>query len=422
MIGKIDSSRREATVVGAGIAGLLAAYQLDRAGFEVTILEAEQRAGGLIATGRTQFGIAESAAHSFLASEEVEALCRELDVKLVHVSQKSRARYVMRGGRARRFPLSFGETVGLLGRVVFARSTGVEASMADWALKHLGPAGLDYLISPFLLGIHAAIPAQISMEAAFPSLKPEVGETLLQAVRKRERKGRAHMVAPLEGMGALVGALEQSLERRLGSRFKRGHAIDHVPDAPNVIISVPGHAAASLLRKEAPELSSTLARVTYTPMVSATIFIRDTDMSRPLRGIGILMPERENRKILGVLFNSSAFAGRVAEPGITSVTVMMGGALHPEYVDLADQAILDIIESELRELFGLTTMPVHVVINRRQKALPRYSRELAEAWEVADRTWCSRPGRVIFGNYTGEISVRGMIETSMEFSSRLCSG
>ena len=53
MLGTLDSTRREATVVGAGVAGLLAAYALDRAGYRVTLLEERVRAGGLISTRST---------------------------------------------------------------------------------------------------------------------------------------------------------------------------------------------------------------------------------------------------------------------------------------------------------------------------------------------------------------------------------
>ena len=43
MIGTLDSSCKEATVVGAGIAGMLAAYSLDRRGYRVTLLYIDEK-------------------------------------------------------------------------------------------------------------------------------------------------------------------------------------------------------------------------------------------------------------------------------------------------------------------------------------------------------------------------------------------
>ncbi|HEX8070457.1 MAG TPA: FAD/NAD(P)-binding protein [Pyrinomonadaceae bacterium] len=91
MIGTLDRTRREVTVVGAGIAGLLAAYALDRQGYEVTLLERAPRAGGLIRTRRSEYGLAEAAAHSLLVTPQVAEFCRELGVELVDVRKDARA-------------------------------------------------------------------------------------------------------------------------------------------------------------------------------------------------------------------------------------------------------------------------------------------------------------------------------------------
>jgi protoporphyrinogen/coproporphyrinogen III oxidase len=433
MIGTFDTSKRRVTIVGAGAAGMLLAYSLDKKGYEVTLLEEKTRAGGLIETVRNEYGIAERAAHSLLATDAVIELCRELGVELEEVRRESRARFVVRGGKLRKFPLRPTEAAVALGRAAFARACATTDSqdLGSWGHTHLGDAAVDYLLTPFVGGVYGALPCELGVEAAFPFLSVAPGHTLLGTMAgrafkryasdaqangvadKRPRKERKRMVAPRFGMGDVTGRLETHLEKRLGERFRRGVSVSEIPDAPNVVISAPAYAAARLLEATEPELSRELANVTYTPVVSVTAFVRAGALTRPVSGVGVLAPEREGRKCLGVLFTSSSFAGRVSdESRYVSFAVLLGGSAHPEWADATDAEIEEAVRAELASLLGVSGEPVKLVISRWRRALPRYSVALPAVWQKARETWCAEPGRVLFGNYTGQVSLRGMIESA----------
>ena len=424
MIGTLNSSRREATIVGAGIAGMLAAYFLDRDGYEVTLLEEKERAGGLIQTRKTEYGIAESAAHSLIATGPVRELCRDLCVELVEPRKESKAKYIVRDGKLRRFPLTIGEAFDTLGHAALARSTSREPQKLDvWARRHLGDAALEYLLTPFVRGIYGVQPAELGVSTAFPFLELPAGKTLLGAMLGRHsnggsKKDKKHRAAPRFGMGDLVGRLEQRLEQRLGSRFRKGEPVDQLPEAANVIIATPARAAAQILSSASATLADKLSGVRYTPMVSVTVFVDRHAFTRPLHGVGVLMPAREQTKSLGILFNSSSFDYRVADGSrFASFTVMMGGTAQPHWLTASDEEIRQAVKLELETLLGIIE-PHDVVIHRWPAALPQYSIDLPAVWEYARRSWCATRGHMLFGNYTGQISLRGMIESAAKLGSR----
>ncbi len=442
MIGTLDETRREATVVGAGVAGMLAAYALDKKGYEVTLLEERANAGGLIQTVRTEYGMAERAAHSLLASGPVVEFCRELGVELAEVRRDSRARFIVRGGRLRKFPLGVGEAVGALGRAAFVRArTGADALDLDsWGRMHLGDATVDYLLTPFVRGIYGARPAELGVEAAFPTLSVAPGQSLLssalgKAFKRRAKNGNVEgasngvanagagkkrreskrMVAPRYGMADLMSRLERRLEEMLEGRFRKGVRVAGIPDAPNVILATPAYAAARLLQTSAPGLSRVLAEVRYTPIVSVTAFVPVESLTRPVKGVGALVPEKESRKSLGILFTSSSFEGRVKdESRYASFTVLLGGSSQPHWASASDAEIENAVREELEALLGVRGEPARLIISRWPHAIPQYSVSLPAVWRLARETWCAVPGHVLCGNYTGQVSLRGMIEQAAQ--------
>ncbi|HEX8890983.1 MAG TPA: FAD-dependent oxidoreductase [Pyrinomonadaceae bacterium] len=427
MLGSLDKRRREATIVGAGIAGMLAAYQLDKQGYRVTLLESASRAGGLIETRRTEYGIAETAAHSLLATTAVKELCRDLGVELLEVRKDSRARFIVRDGKLRKFPLSIGETLSAINHAAFSRALNHldEQTLDVWGRRHLGEGALQYLLTPMVRGIYGVQPSELGVAASFPSLLIEPGQTLLGSMlrktfkrspsknEKKEKGSRKRMVAPRHGMGDLTGRLERQLEQRLGGRFRRGITIDALPDAANLILATPSYVTANLLANVAPELSQSLLEIPYTPLVTVTAFVSRSSFSREVKGVGALVPSSEERKSLGILFTSSSFANRVFdESRHASFTILFGGTAQPQWVSASDEEIRWAVREELAKLLGIDGEPLELVITRWPRAIPQYSTELPRVWTTAGEGWCKQPGRMLFGNYTGQVSMRGMIESA----------
>lgn len=429
MIGRINPKFPEATVVGAGVSGLLVAYYLNKQGFEVTLIEAQERSGGLIQTVPTPFGMAEEAAHSFLATPTSMNLCNEIGVPLCPVAPQSRARYILRDSRMRRFPLRLTETLETVGRVFFAKSknTNNNQTLELWGKTHLGQGALNYVLTPFVCGIYGATPAELTLGTAFPFLHVPHGKTLVGTVwstirkkrqtpgSKRRNRSRPKMMAPQKGMGQLVRQLEMILEKELGKRFVKGHRIEKLPDSPNLVLTTPTYVTAAILEKQAPRLSQSLYGVDYTPMLCATVFIPKNAFVKPIRGIGVLIPPQEGKRTLGVLFNSSQYPDRVSDSNtVESFTLMLGGSHQKDLLDWSDDDIQTMITEELKPLLRLRSSPEYFNIKRQPKAIPKYSEALSKAWKTARDGWCAQPGRVLFGNFSGQVSLRGMIQSASE--------
>jgi oxygen-dependent protoporphyrinogen oxidase len=431
MIGKLDPKFQEVTIIGGGISGLLCAYYLDRHGWKVELIEASSRTGGLLSSEKSALGLSESAAHSLRATPKVKEHFEQLGLKLLPLQSKDR--FILKKNKPRKFPLTFFQALRTAFCAYFRLAPKADPESLDfaqWSKHFLGESAYRYLITPFTRGIFGAEPDHINVSASFPGLCVPRGHSLLSFfLAKKLRKNPPNVVrrkvppfpggptcAPENGMGDWVRALTEHLEKRLGDRLIRGQQIDSLSgfeNRKNLILAVPAHEAADLISPDAQEMSSlsmALAEVSYSPMVSTTVFVEQKNLSVHPRGLGVLVPAIEGKQSLGILYNSSSFQNRAFDSEIASFTVMLGGSGHPEVLKKSDSEIRQIITLELGEIFGLQGDLKEVHIHRWEKAIPQYNEHLLGTWELAWRTWCSEPGRVLFGNYTGQISLRGMLE------------
>jgi oxygen-dependent protoporphyrinogen oxidase len=215
------------------------------------------------------------------------------------------------------------------------------------------------------------------------------------------------MMTPKAGMESVV----QKLKELIGPDLHLNHPIEELPDVPNLVVCVPPPELARLIEKSDPDSANALRAVRASPLVTITAFARSMDFHNgPPRGVGVLIPRNEGLRILGVLFNSSSFPERVIEPETVSMTVMLGGTTDPNAVKLGDEEITGLITRELGALLGFQGNLLHREITRWSSAIPVYSRSLQGARATLSKGFFSKPGRVLFTNYSKDVSIRGMID------------
>ena len=169
-----------AFVVGAGIAGLAAALELQSATREVLVIDASDRPGGMLRTDHVSGYVVERGPNTVQVKAPMLALLRrlELDNRLIPAEPESRTRYLYQDGSLQRVPLSPLALAGsrllsgraklrLLAEPFLRRGDASNESVAEFMGRRLGPEVVTRLVGPFLTGLYAGNEQQLG--ACLPS-------------------------------------------------------------------------------------------------------------------------------------------------------------------------------------------------------------------------------------------------------------
>lgn len=243
--------------MGAGIAGLTAAWQLTRAGgCDVTVLESERRAGGAIVTEQVQGFIVEGGPDGFLAGEpELPDLAQDLGIGDRVVGQEARGTALWNGKELA--PLDAGRAAALL---------GIDASGAQVAKGFRSFAG----------GMAEPVAA--------------LAQRLAGAVRVAQ--GVAGLVP--EGNGWRIAITGGSAH-----------------DADGVVLALPAYSAGRLLEAVGVAHGRVLAEVVYVPSITVSLAYRAAQIAKPLQGAGFVVESPQ--QIRACTFASLKFPGRAPD-------------------------------------------------------------------------------------------------------------
>ena len=223
-------------IVGGGIAGLAAAYELDlarRAGAEVeyTLFEAGPRLGGSLASETFDGAVLERGPDSFLTEKPAAAeLCRELGLgaELVPSNDAARKTWIVVNNRlvplpdglmflvptkliptalTRLFSIPTKMRMGLELLHPPRRNATGDESVAALVKRHFGQEAVDRLADPLLSGIYGGDASQLSARTVLPKLvemETEYG-SLTRGMLAAHKQMRAKAAARKNGSSPAAG-------------------------------------------------------------------------------------------------------------------------------------------------------------------------------------------------------------------------
>ena len=419
----------DVAVVGAGIAGLSAAYELSRRGVSFVVLESGSRAGGVILSEDVD-GFTIDAGPDALLIQKPEAirLCREIGLgdRLVP-TLPPRVAYIQRGGRLHALPAA--SVLGIPTRIApFLRTRlfsaagkarmGAELfvprrradsdddeSIGSFMTRRFGREACEYLAEPLLAGIHAGDVDRLSMQALFPRIF-EAERTSGSVIRAFRAQARSPSNAPnpdgafyslprglTEMVEALVGALgagrlvtNSAVETIDGNGpFTLRTSSGATVTARGVVLATPAFATGRLLRGRGSELSRVCESIPYASVATVALAYDRSAVTNPLRGSGFVVPRVERTGILAASWLSSKWPGRAPHDRVLLRT-FIGGARDPDALALDDHQLVERSRQALQPVLGMTRAPLFTRVYRWPRANAQHEvghRKLVAVLEAA---------------------------------------
>ena len=446
--GTTGSPRPDVVVVGGGIAGLVVAWELARAGRRPVVLESSSSVGGCVARHTVGGLDLDSGAESYsLATDAVTVLLGVLQLAGAITAPNPVGAWVRHAAGAAPLPAAallgiparplaadvrhilgpLGAARAALDRVLPAR-IGAEDGTSLGALvrRRMGRAVVDRLVEPVAGGVYSTDPDELDVDAVAPRLRAALRSTgSLAAAVALLRGGAAKpgsAVAGLTGgMFTLVLTLEGEIVR-LGGRLRLNAPVSALAETSegwsvrtaagtfsctDLVLAVPGPVALALLAgvlPSAPGASTTsdsAALALSSDVLLATLVVRQPALNSFPRGTGVLVSRAAGGVTAKALTHATAkwtWLAAAAGPDrhVLRLSYGRGAEPLPAASDLLPLALAD-----AAALTGVPLLPRHLqegAVVRWTSALPRPQPGHRAAMNGLRERVAARPGLRLTGS------------------------
>ena len=457
-------------ILGGGIAGLTAAWELERAraqGADLSwrLFEATGRLGGIIETHH-QSGFTIECGPDGWVSEKRAArdLAVELGLasELLHSQDATRKTYLLLNGQLTPLPdglrmmvptnlaaIDDSPLFSPAAKAAFhaeptraaelrAAAPAEDESIASFIRRHFGDEVLRKVGAPLLAGVFGGDVGTLSVRAVmapFVALEREFG-SLITALERRRPATEPIFTTLGSGLGSLVDRLTAALPPESLHVNVPIAALTHTsglwqlhPQVPapetsvsfdELILATPAHVTQSLLRPLAPYAASLIPTEASSAIVVALAF-EQADLHIP-PGFGFLVPASPASSLLACTFADQKYPTRVP-PGGQLLRAFFGASSAARLSPLSNQEITALALTELRHVLGPLPLPAFTVLRRWPRSLPQYAvGHLDRVRELFSLITEELPGLTLLGNPFLGVGLPDLVRDARAAGRRIATG
>lgn len=440
--------KTDVVIIGAGLTGLSLGFWLKNAGIDFIIIEKENRTGGVINTVKENGFVFETGPNTgVLSTPELVQLFEDLGNSCrLEVADKSAAkRYILKNGKWTALPSGLVSAIStplftlkdkfrILGEPFRKPGNDPDETVSQLVKRRLGESFLDYAVNPFISGVYAGDPSKLITRYALPklyALEQNYGSfikgTIAKSKQKKtdlEKKATREVFSVEGGLVNLIKALTAKIgkdriitgaSKITVARTSVGYSVSAGSSGRNIQISASrvvtttgGYNLQTMLPFIDPSLIRKITRLEYARVVQVNAGYKKWEGMK-LDAFGGLVPAKENRKILGILFPSAIFKARAPQEGAL-LSVFLGGTRNPGLYEKEDPEISAIVLREVSETLFSDRKPDLFRISRYAHAIPQYGIDSGERFESIRKIEEANPGLILAGNIRDGIGMADRVK------------
>lgn len=418
----VAEEKQKVAIVGGGIAGLTAAFYLQKIikerklSIEIKLIEASHRLGGKMQTVIKDGFTIERGPDSFLARKtSMIRLAKEVDMEEQLIPNSTGKSYVlvndklhsMPGGSIMGIPTEVGPfiTTGLFsvpGKVRAAADfflpkspSGKDQSLGGFFRRRLGNEVVENLIEPLLSGIYAGDIDQMSLMSTFPQfyqveqqyrslilgMKKTTPAQPKRTEKKDEKKGG--FLTFKTGLQSFAEAIEANLDPQ---SILKGHRVDKIVKkdkqyelhlnndetliADCLVVATPHKITAAMFSDY--DFFDPLKSVPSTSVATVALAFPEEAMKSDIDGTGFVVSRNSDYSITACTWTHKKWEHSTPK-GKVLLRCYVGRAGDETIVDLSDDQIINIVLEDLNKTMDITMKPEFAVVSRWKEAMPQYT-------------------------------------------------